>query len=61
MQITSTSYSIAAATVAWKIGAPSSSPLRGSVFAMTMISLPDMPFTPLRDDALQHDEVPPMY
>jgi len=26
-----------------------------------MISLPDMPFTPLRDDALQHDEVPPMY
>jgi len=35
--------------------------LRGSVFAMTMISLPDMPFTPLRDDALQHDEVPPMY
>jgi len=28
----------AAATEAWKIGAPSSSPLRGSVFAITMTS-----------------------
>jgi hypothetical protein len=25
---------------------------------MTMISLPGMPFTPLRDDALQHEPVP---
>ena len=39
MQTTSTSYSIAAATVAWKIGAPSSSPLRGSVLAITITSL----------------------
>jgi hypothetical protein len=29
---------MAAATVAWKIGAPSSSPLRGSVFAITITS-----------------------
>jgi hypothetical protein len=29
---------MAAATEAWKIGAPSSSPFRGSVLAMTMTS-----------------------
>ena len=38
VQMTSTSYSIAAATDAWKMGAPSSSPLRGSVFASTISS-----------------------
>ena len=38
VQMTSTSYSIAAATDAWKIGAPSSSPLRGSVLAITITS-----------------------
>ncbi len=58
VQMTSTSYSIAAATVAWKIGAPSSSPLRGSVFAMTMMSFPDMLDPPLGDDAPQHARVP---